>query len=410
MLNGGNEMLSKGSVSRVAVSVAMLTTMAAVVVGSYAGSSGATSDNVASSHGSTTTEPAVTSCHLKGGISHVMEIFFDNVHFFRDNPNVPCLTSRRCRPAEQFIEKNGTLLSNNHTPLIAHTADDSVTTYTGLYGDRAGMPMLERLPDLQRGRYDRSGRVVRVLDRPDVRRGEHSAPWSRHQPLHGLFARPRPPHRHARSLRTRRPRRRGCLSLVRAATSVASPSANMELENPSVDIPKVFGPNAPRPAASRRPGPVQRPGNGRLHRSRDPLRKRCIVCASAKAVKYGEATPTPSAVPDLLPDEPGGYDGYQVLFGSKYIAPGPRRRDADDLTHNGYEVTNAAGNLVDENGNQIDGAYLNDYPGFPGFGSINASQTPGLHGRHAGGRGSGHLRLHLRHPRQRLHPGFVGYR
>jgi hypothetical protein len=48
---------------------------------------------------------------------------------------------------------------------------------------------------------------------------------------------------------------------------------------------------------------------------------------------------------------------------------------AANVSHNGCPVTNAAGNLVDENGNAIDGAYLTDYPGFPGFGNINASQT-----------------------------------
>ncbi|HEX4258660.1 MAG TPA: hypothetical protein VH089_26470, partial [Streptosporangiaceae bacterium] len=32
-------------------------------------------------------------------------------------------------------------------------------------------------------------------------------------------------------------------------------------------------------------------------------------------------------------------------------------------------------NLVDLNGNQINGAFLTNHPGFPGFGSINASQT-----------------------------------
>jgi hypothetical protein len=40
-----------------------------------------------------------------------------------------------------FLENNGTFASNNHTPLIAHTADDLLTTFTGLYGDRAGMPI-----------------------------------------------------------------------------------------------------------------------------------------------------------------------------------------------------------------------------------------------------------------------------
>jgi hypothetical protein len=45
------------------------------------------------------------------------------------------------------------------------------------------------------------------------------------------------------------------------------------------------------------------------------------------------------------------------------------------VSHHGYQVTNAAGNLVDENGNQINGAFLTNHPGFPGFGPINASQT-----------------------------------
>ncbi len=44
------------------------------------------------------------------------------------------------------------------------------------------------------------------------------------------------------------------------------------------------------------------------------------------------------------------------------------------MTHNGYQVTNAAGNLVDLNGNQINGAFLTNHPGFPGF-SPTASQT-----------------------------------
>ena len=33
------------------------------------------------------------------------------------------------------------------------------------------------------------------------------------------------------------------------------------------------------------------------------------------------------------------------------------------------------GNLVDLNGNEIDGDYVADHPGFPGYGSINASQS-----------------------------------
>ena len=28
-------------------------------------------------------------CHLGNGVKHVISLVFDNVHFFRDNPNVP---------------------------------------------------------------------------------------------------------------------------------------------------------------------------------------------------------------------------------------------------------------------------------------------------------------------------------
>src|SRR6266436_4082489 len=83
---------------------------------------------------------AGTSCHLGNGIKHVVQIGFDNVHYFRDNPNVP--SDLQLMPnLLNFFTSNGTFLSNNHTPLIAHTADDILTTFTGLYGDRQGMPV-----------------------------------------------------------------------------------------------------------------------------------------------------------------------------------------------------------------------------------------------------------------------------
>src|SRR5258707_13600778 len=89
-------------------------------------------------------KPAVatadTSCHLGNGIKHVVTLMFDNVHFFRDNPNVP--SDLQLMPnLLNFFQDNGTFMSNNHTPLIAHTADDILTTFTGLYGDRQGMPI-----------------------------------------------------------------------------------------------------------------------------------------------------------------------------------------------------------------------------------------------------------------------------
>ena len=82
----------------------------------------------------------LSSCRLGNGIKHVVQLTFDNVHFFRDNPNVP--SDLQLMPnLLNFFENNGTFLSNDHTPLIAHTADDILTTYSGLYGDRQGMPI-----------------------------------------------------------------------------------------------------------------------------------------------------------------------------------------------------------------------------------------------------------------------------
>ena len=83
---------------------------------------------------------AGTSCHLGNGIKHVVTLVFDNVHYFRDNPNVPS-DLEQMPNLLNFFTGNGTFLSNNHTPLIAHTGDNILTTLTGLYGDRHGMPI-----------------------------------------------------------------------------------------------------------------------------------------------------------------------------------------------------------------------------------------------------------------------------
>src|SRR5262245_60548953 len=80
---------------------------------------------------------ASSSCNLGNGVKHVINIVFDNVHFSRDNPNVPS-DLEQMPHLLNFLKSNGTLFSNAHTPLIAHTANDSLTIYTGLYGDRHG--------------------------------------------------------------------------------------------------------------------------------------------------------------------------------------------------------------------------------------------------------------------------------
>ena len=79
-----------------------------------------------------------SACSLDGGaIKHVIYLQFDNVHYTRDNPNVPS-DLEQMPNLLNFITGNGTLVSHEHTPLIAHTADDIVTSESGLYGSDQG--------------------------------------------------------------------------------------------------------------------------------------------------------------------------------------------------------------------------------------------------------------------------------
>src|SRR5215469_7241336 len=82
------------------------------------------------------------SCTLgaDGQTKHVIYLQFDNVHFTRDNPNIPS-DLEQMPNLLNFIEGNGVLLSNHHTPLISHTANDILTSLTGVYPDEHGVPV-----------------------------------------------------------------------------------------------------------------------------------------------------------------------------------------------------------------------------------------------------------------------------
>src|SRR5262245_14979699 len=80
-----------------------------------------------------------TGCQLgeKGNTKHVVFIEFDNVHFERDNPNVPS-DLEQMPNLTNFIRDNGTLDTNDHTVLISHTGGGILSSLTGLYPDRHG--------------------------------------------------------------------------------------------------------------------------------------------------------------------------------------------------------------------------------------------------------------------------------
>jgi hypothetical protein len=314
----------------------------------------------------------VTSCHLGNGVKHVVEFTFDNVHYYRDNPNVP--SDLEMMPnLLNFIENNGTLLTNNHTPLIAHTADDLLTTVTGLYGDRAGMPVSNDYQAYNKdGTTDPAGSFAYWTD-----------------PVYDTATTPNPGHDTHPSLvyaakppATSTPRTvpntvtpAPWVPFTRAGCDVGEvATVNQELENTGTDIPKVFGVGSPEDTQlTKDPNPYQDQETADYVGLGVHCAKGSAFCANATAIKYGQSTPSPTAVADKLPQEPGGYFGYKALFGHKYIAP-QLGAGTPNLGHNGYQVTNAAGNLVDLNGNEIDNFYAGG-PGFPGYGGINASQS-----------------------------------
>ena len=84
-------------------------------------------------------------------------------------------------------------------------------------------------------------------------------------------------------------------------------TANTVLENTAIDIPTVFGAGSDEAAeVASNPGQAFADFVGLG-----------VHCAQGSTV-CGAST---HAKPDLLPDEPGGYAGYNGLFGAKYVNP-----------------------------------------------------------------------------------------
>ena len=174
-----------------------------------------------------------SSCQLGNGVKHVVNIVFDNVHFFRDNPNVPS-DLEQMPHLLNFLKQNGTVLSNVHTPMIAHTADDSLTIYTGLYGDRHGQPLTNSYktynPD---GSTDPAtsftywtSPIIDTKTNPPVPNTVDTTPSMAYS---GGGVTPAP-----------------WVPFTRAGCSVGDFStANMVLENAAVDVPTVFGASSP---------------------------------------------------------------------------------------------------------------------------------------------------------------------
>ncbi len=307
-------------------------------------------------------------CQLGHGVKHVVSLLFDNVHFFRDNPNVPS-DLEQMPHLRNFLQHDGTIFSNTHTPMIAHTADDSLTIYTGLYGDRHGQPLTNSYrtynPD---GSSDPATSFAYWTDPVADTAGP---PTPGHDRAPTMVYSPRTP---ARSGATSRQTPAPWVPFTRAGCSVGDFStANMVLESAKADLPNVFGPNSPEVA--------QYSADQDSYKDQETTdyvgmavhcARRATICATATGTRGNQTTVRHTAVPDRLPTEPGGYRGFKALYGARYTSPqlGAGR---PNLTHHGFPVTDAAGNLVDLSGNEIDNEYSGT-PGFPGF-DPTASQS-----------------------------------
>ncbi|MBV9444398.1 MAG: hypothetical protein JO345_00635 [Streptosporangiaceae bacterium] len=354
-----------------AVTAASLTAVAGTSIAA-AGGPGQSNTAPHTSAAAKANKATAVSCALGNGVKHVVNITFDNVHYFRDNPNVP--SDLELMPnLLNFIEGNGTLLSNNHTPLIAHTADDILTTFTGLYGDRHGMPISNDYQAYNAdGTTDPAGSFAYWTD-PVFDTAK--TPNAGHDTNPSMVYSPVPPATANHTVTPAKTTPAPWVPFTRAGCDVGQvASANTILENTAVDIPKVFGAGSPE--------------DQQLNADKDSFKdaetadyvgigvhcaQGSAFCATAKGIKFGQSAATPTAVTDSLPDEPGGYTGYQALFGHRYVAPQLGAGTAN-LSRNGFQVTNSQGNLVDLDGNQLNGAFLSNHPGFPGF-DVTAPQT-----------------------------------
>ncbi len=267
-----------------------------------------------------------------GKIQHIIYIQFDNVHLTRDNPNVPS-DLEQMPNLLNFLESNGTLLNEQHTPLISHTADDILTSLTGVYPDRHGQAVANSFgfftaPGTSKFFDDTAESFTYWTDLVNPKEDRHfsmitadgknaPAPW---------------------------------VPFTRAGCNVGAVSiANIELENVSSDLQKVFAKDPAKRKAA-------------LHEAATNFNKAVadyegisVHCAAGNPV----CSSTNGGEPDILPDEPGGYTGFNALYGNKFVAP--------VISPNG-PLNDLDGNLITDDSNPPN-------PGFPGFGGIDAAQS-----------------------------------
>ena len=283
---------------------------------------------------------AATGCQLnsaRGNIKHVIYIQFDNTHLRRDNANVPS-DLQQMPHLLNFITGNGTMMANDHTALISHTATGILTSLTGVYPDRMGQPVSNSF------RY--------FTPSGGTRTGVAFAYWT--APIYDPAGPPFPPAGQT-DFTPEMINENGKIApapwvpYTRAGCDVGQiATANTVLENTGIDIPTFFGPASPEAAQAN----ADSPGQSATQTFADYVGIG-VHCAQGSLV-CGAST---HAKADVLPDEPGSYTGFNALMGAKYVNP----------------VIKTNGPMTDLNNNVIKDQ--NGHIGFPGFDGMEATVT-----------------------------------
>ena len=295
-------------------------------------------------------------CKLGNGVKHVVYTIFDNVHFLRDNPNVPS-DLEQMPHLLNFIRGNGTLMTNDHTVLISHTGNGILTDLTGVYSDRHGQPVSNSYRYFRADGSTASSSSFKYWT--DLTDDVNSPPTDpNYNMVNGDSGSPK---------NTPAPwvpyTRAGC---DWGATALA----NVVLENtgtgPAGDMTKVFGQGSPEwnEALASNAAPA---GTAARNLAQTDFVGLAVHCAKGQKSICND---NPNAKPDMLPDEPGGYAGYQGLFGAKYVNPAICTVSTQNCT---TATVNGQVGLK-----KLDGTLIADQfgqPGFPGFDGLFASTT-----------------------------------
>jgi hypothetical protein len=400
-----------------AIAAAAIATLAAVQAAS-ARTSDEHSRRAAQAHG----ESVQDGCALgtDGRPKRVIYIQFDNTHLLRDNPGVPS-DLEQMPHLLQFLESNGTVINHHHTILISHTAGGILSSLTGLYPDRNGATVsnsydyyrADGTPTFTSSFKYWTAPVSAPADtKPNMVNGDSGtpkntpAPWVSYtragcdvgnvsvantvlENNNSVFVSGGPtPLALTAAAGATTIKVGNAFGLTAGKTITIDAGANAESAviastagttltltapltkthaigatvygptstDPTGDMTTIFGAGSPEweegKASQTSPS-----GTAARALAQTDFVGIAVHCGNGAG---SACRNSPNATSDPLPDEPGGYNGFQALFGAKYVNPA---------------IADGANVVNDTTGKPITDPF--GQPGFPGFDGMPAAVTLG---------------------------------